>query len=883
MALRVWMTPTPNEASNDTTNSINQIVLKLHKYLQDYDVQLIEDATIADLHVAHAGQGTNSPPGVAHCHGLYPTAQYPDNGWHFSANAAVINNLRNARLVTVPSQWVADILRRDMHLEPYVVPWAIDPDEWEPGENQGYVLWNKTRIDRVCTPDPLVKLAAAANDVRFLTTFGDGTPNIRAIGRQPYDIMKGHIRNAAVYLATTKETWGIGTVEAMACGIPVLGYNWGGTADLVAHGITGYLAEPGDDEGLLEGLRYCLQHRAILGANARAAAREYTWDKAAAQFAQIYRLAVSVPANPVKVSVVIPCHNYAQYVSEAIESVQQQTAPFSFEIIVVNDRSDDLSADVINQCGAGQQHFIHLESDYGSPARARNWGIEHASGDYIVCLDADDKLGSPLFLQTLAAALDVDRALGIAFTSIRMMDADGNLGNLSGWPKGYDFDLQMQRRNQVPTCCMFRKEAWRRAGGYRQYNEPAEDAELWLRIGALGYKAKHVVQDGWFIYRLHSNSLSSDVRIGKKVEPDWTKYHPWTKDDLRPLAAGGIPVRMSWPVRNYDEPEVTIVIPVGPGHEQALKNALDSVEGQTHRHWECLVVNDTGKVLDLAAYPWAKQIETGGGFGAGAARNTGAAFAKAPFLTFLDADDMFEPRFLEATLKAYRRSGRYVYTDWLSRNKQGQIEVNETPEYSFDAVFNKPSIHAVNVLIPRKTFEAIGGFDEGMAAWEDVDFFMKLLVHGYCGIRVAEPLFLYDYQTGKRRETGETIKAELKALLVERYGEYMRGDKVCSCVEPPKGKQPMPPTPENLADFKDSFGDMVKVQYVWDRAPGAAAELKGPMTRVSYGRRSRGDIFYVWDKDFTGGVGMFAKVEDFVVESQRTVKPPAPVLMAASA
>ena len=47
----------------------------------------------------------------------------------------------------------------------------------------------------------------------------------------------------------------------MTCGVPVLGWRWGGQAEFIEHGVTGWLAEPGDYKGLLEGLRYCLEHR----------------------------------------------------------------------------------------------------------------------------------------------------------------------------------------------------------------------------------------------------------------------------------------------------------------------------------------------------------------------------------------------------------------------------------------------------------------------------------------------------------------------------------------------------------------------------------------------------------------------------------------------
>lgn len=875
MTIKVWMTPTRSEAERDPSHSIHNIVCRLADHLPAYGVELVENPNEADLRAGHAGQGSSQPIDVAHYHGLYPTAMGMDSGNYFTINAHVIKNLRSAKAITAPSSWIADVIRRDMHISPHIVPWGVDTDEWTPGDDPHvYVLWNKARVDWVSTPDPMLALAKKADNVPFLTTFGQGGLNVRTIGRQPYEVMKHYVRNAGVYLATVTETFGIGTVEAMACGVPVLGFRHGGTADIVEHGVTGFLAEPGDIDGLYEGLRYCLKYRNILGANAREAAKRYTWQTVAEKMATVYR-SVLEPHQGSKCSVIIPCHDYGHYVGEAIESALAQEATFDYEIIVVLDRCTDNSAEVVARyIDRGVQA---ITVDHGSLSATRNSGITAATGEYICCLDADDRLGNPRFLQTLADALDADRTLGIAFTGITIMDADGKLGHKNAWPKGYDFDLQAQRRNQVPSCCLFRKEAWRRAGGFRPHFRYAEDAEFWLTVGGIGYGAQHVVHDGWFHYRLHKNSASQVHRTGEVREPDWLEFHPWTRDGLRPFAADGKAPKGSWPVRFYLKPDVSIIIPVGPGHEGRVGDALHSVEGQTHRFWECIVVNDTGKPLDLMGFPWAKVVNTRGRVGAGAARNAGAKLAKAPSLVFLDADDLLKPHFLERALKAYRQNGRYVYTNWMTDDGRGRIEVHPMPEYSLEAIWKQPSLHAVTTLLPRKAFEAVGGFDETLTAFEDVDLYMKLLVNGYCGVRVPEPLLIYNLDAGKRRVSGESKRDEFKALLKVRYGEFMEKNEMC-CGEPPKGKQSAAPTPENFSN--EAYGEAVKVEYTSPFAPLSPATLRGPATNVPYGYRAKGDIFYVWEKDYLAGGDTFTRVEDYVAEPQETVMPPEPTLVA---
>lgn len=299
----VYMNPLPSNAARDTTVSIHQIVLKLAQHLPKYGYTLTEDPAKADLRACHAGMCDDDKyADVAHCHGLYPSADYPNPMW-FAINMGVIHSLRAAKEITVPSEWVADILRRDMGVNPTVVGWAVDHGEWTPAENQGYVIYNKTRDDEVCTSKPLVQLAQRNPKTLFLSTYGlNVTPNVKVTGRVPFETMRDYIRHAAVYLAVTRETWGISTVEAQSAGVPILGWDWGATSTLVEHGKTGYLCQAGDINGLSKGLEYCLKYRDILGANARKAAAQHTWDKVARSFAAVYDKVLSAPVRPYTIS-----------------------------------------------------------------------------------------------------------------------------------------------------------------------------------------------------------------------------------------------------------------------------------------------------------------------------------------------------------------------------------------------------------------------------------------------------------------------------------------------------------------------------------------------------------------------------------------------------
>src|SRR5262245_2242378 len=95
---------------------------------------------------------------------------------------------------------------------------------------------------------------------------------------------------------------------------------------------------------------------------------------------------MSTPALPMRVSVIMPCHNAGRWIARALSSVAAQTYP-PHEVIVVNDASTDDSVAEINRSGVPVKL---LEANALNAATARNAGIEAASGDWVALLDADD-------------------------------------------------------------------------------------------------------------------------------------------------------------------------------------------------------------------------------------------------------------------------------------------------------------------------------------------------------------------------------------------------------------------------------------------------------------------------------------------------------------
>ncbi|KKL45574.1 hypothetical protein LCGC14_2354240, partial [marine sediment metagenome] len=217
---KVYSMPPLDHVTRDSAGGIAQVVLNIAPFLPEFGWEITPNIDDSDIVAVHATDQIKAD--VLHCHGLYPTGEPSYDGSRVpqEINRRVIEAARQTPFLTVPSEWVADIFRRDMHIAPTVTNWAVNLEEWEhDGSHDNYVLWNKNRTEGVCTPKWINMLAEKEPNTQFVSTFGnDGMKNLRLIGKVSHDLMCDIVKRAAVYLATTKETGDIGSREALAAG-----------------------------------------------------------------------------------------------------------------------------------------------------------------------------------------------------------------------------------------------------------------------------------------------------------------------------------------------------------------------------------------------------------------------------------------------------------------------------------------------------------------------------------------------------------------------------------------------------------------------------------------------------------------------------------------
>lgn len=127
-----------------------------------------------------------------------------------------------------------------------------------------------------------------------------------------------------------------------------------------------------------------------------------------------------------KFSVIIPAYNVIDYVCEAIESVQNQTWQ-EFEIIVVDDNSTDGTYGAVLSLSSMDSRIKILKNEGKGVSDARNYGIDNATGDYILFLDADDFYTSRNLFESLNRVIEETAAdvihFGYSESSSRHIDS----------------------------------------------------------------------------------------------------------------------------------------------------------------------------------------------------------------------------------------------------------------------------------------------------------------------------------------------------------------------------------------------------------------------------------------------------------------------------
>lgn len=199
-----------------------------------------------------------------------------------------------------------------------------------------------------------------------------------------------------------------------------------------------------------------------------------------------------------RLSVILPCHDDGEYLIDAVASVERN-APADTELIIVDDGSTQPRTREVLAALRDAGHRV-LEQPHSGLSAARNRGIAACTSEYVLPLDADNRL-LPGFAADAMAVLDPDANAGVVYGDRR------EFGARTGDVIVPDLDpAQLLWSNSIDACAVMRRAVWSDVGGYDVAFAIWEDWDFWLGAMERGWRFVHLPR-ATFEYRVRPDSL----------------------------------------------------------------------------------------------------------------------------------------------------------------------------------------------------------------------------------------------------------------------------------------------------------------------------------------------------------------------------------------
>lgn len=206
----------------------------------------------------------------------------------------------------------------------------------------------------------------------------------------------------------------------------------------------------------------------------------------------------------IKVSIIIPTYNCGQYISEAIDSVIAQTYT-NWECIIIDDGSTDNTHAIINNYCSKDDRIKYFYQENQCPSVARNTGIGLTSGEYILPVDADDRI-APTYIEKAVAWFIQHPETTLVYGLVEYFD--GKTGPCNFPPYNYE-DLIWN--NSIICSAMFRRSDFNKTSGYNPKMKIGyEDWEFWLTLLNKD-SIVHRIDEVMYFYRQKKDSRNTNA------------------------------------------------------------------------------------------------------------------------------------------------------------------------------------------------------------------------------------------------------------------------------------------------------------------------------------------------------------------------------------
>ncbi len=514
----------------------------------------------------------------------------------------------------------------------------------------------------------------------------------------------------------------------------------------------------------------------------------------------------TVFATMPKISVIVPLYNTPiPFLRELIESVQRQT--YANWQLCLADGSDSAHADVGEACAAlaaqdARVFYQKLVENLGISGNT-NAAIARADGDYIALLDHDDLLADGALFE-VAKAIN-ETGADFLYTDEALFLHKPRDSRSMHFKPAFSPDF-LRACNYICHLSVIKRTLADEAGLYDPAYDGSQDYDFTLRVTEHAKKIHHIALPLYF-WRTHAGSVADDIsakpyayeaarravqshidRIGLRGDVVYSKAIPM--------------MRVIYEIAG--NPLVSIIIP-SCDHRADLEKCVNSIlEKSTYQNYEIIVCENNSAEPEtfayyqsLAADARVKVITWEREFNFSAINNFARRAANGEHLIFLNNDiEIITPSWIEEMIMFTQREDvgacgiKLLYPD--NTVQHGGIAVgiggsaaNLCPLFPREhagylsrlaVASNMSACTAACLAVKASAFDAVGGFDEGLAvAFNDVDLCLKLRDKGYLIVfnPVAEA---YHYESRSRGSDRKGTKKERmereKAILREKWPQY---------------------------------------------------------------------------------------------------------------
>ncbi len=513
------------------------------------------------------------------------------------------------------------------------------------------------------------------------------------------------------------------------------------------------------------------------------------------------------------ISVVMPVYNTAPaLLRKAIDSVVTQVYP-RWELCIADDASSDPEIRKTLQEYAHRDRRIKVvfRPQNGHISAASNSALALAAGDFVALMDHDDELPAHA-LYMVAVELNAHPNAEIIYSDEDKIDGDGRRYDPYFKP---DWNPELfYSQNLVSHLGIYRTSLVRQVGGFRRGFEGSQDYDLALRVSAqtTSDRIRHIphILYHWRIspgvQTFSTNHLSTAVQAAHRALAD----HFAQRGDTVQISASGLPCFFRVQRRiPHPPPRVSLIVPTRDRVE-LLRTCIDGLLHKTsYPNLEIIIVDNESREPATLAYLQSLSIEgrvrilrIEGAFNFSALNNRAVAIAQGEIVGFINNDiQVIVPGWLEEMVSQVVQPGvgavgaKLYYANDTIQHAGVVLGIGGVAGHShrrfprsapgyfgrLQLVHNVSCVTAACMVMPKRVFEAVGGFDEVnlKVAFNDVDLCLKIREAGY-SITWTPYAELYHVESASRgsdltREKMERFIHE-GAHMKDRWGAVLELD-----------------------------------------------------------------------------------------------------------